>query len=91
LQKTHSKVLRKKFEAQFKMPNSMDCVVKSISEMRPNFILSKSMNNIGCVHEIRNEYEQKELYVRCTQNYQQKFKAQFKLTRSIDHIVEMRS
>jgi hypothetical protein len=69
----------------------MDCVVKSISEMRPNFILSKSMNNIGCVHEIRNEYEQKELYVRCTQNYQQKFKAQFKLTRSIDHIVEMRS
>jgi hypothetical protein len=52
----------------FKVTNLNEHIVKNIIQMGPNFVSLESVKNIACVGQRTNKFEQKEVYIRPTQN-----------------------
>ena len=51
------------------MTNTIDRNMKNTLEIDPNFISLKSQDNIVCIGQWKNKFEQKEFYIKRTQNY----------------------
>ena len=51
------------------MTNTIDCIMKNTLETDRNFISFKSHENIVCIGQWKKKIDQKEFYIKRTQNY----------------------